>query len=45
MGGPETATYLALFDRTEAGRKLSWEERLTWDVVETEGGQVTVVGL
>jgi hypothetical protein len=45
VGGRETATYVALFDRTEAGRKRSWDERLTWNVVDTQGGPVTVVGL
>ncbi|QQS06106.1 MAG: PD-(D/E)XK nuclease domain-containing protein [Fibrobacterota bacterium] len=44
VGGPDTPTYIALFDRTPAGRKLSWEERLTWEVVQTPGGQVAVVG-
>jgi hypothetical protein len=34
VGGPETATHIALFNRTEAGRKSSWHERLTWDVVD-----------
>ncbi len=45
MGGPETATYPALFDRTEVGRKLFWDERVTWVVVETDGGKVMVAGL
>lgn len=44
VGGPETATYIALFDRTPAGRALSWEERLTWEELDTQGGKVTVVG-
>ena len=36
--------WLVVFDRTQAGRQKSWEERLTWEVRETEGGVVTVVG-
>ena len=27
---PQCAAYLVLFDRTPAGRKKSWDERLTW---------------
>ena len=42
---PKAPAYLVIFDRTKAGRKKSWEERLTWEVVEgSEGQQVTVVG-
>jgi hypothetical protein len=37
-------TWLAVFDRTPAGRRNSWEERLSWDVVDTPSGQVAVVG-
>ena len=44
MGGPDTPTYIALFDRTPAGRAKSWEERLTWEIVDTLGGKVNVVG-
>jgi hypothetical protein len=44
VGGSNTPTYIALFDRTPSGRNLSWQERLTWDVVETPGGKVTVMG-
>ena len=44
VGGPETRAYIALFNRTTAGRNLLWAERLTWDVVETDGGKVTVMG-
>ncbi|MFC1641314.1 hypothetical protein ACFL5O_01305 [Myxococcota bacterium] len=44
MGGPETPTYIVLFDRTAAGRQLVWDQRLTWDIVQTEGCRVTVVG-
>jgi hypothetical protein len=44
VGGPETPTYIALFDRTPAGRAKPWEERLTWEVVDTPGGSVTAVG-
>ncbi|MFZ4618344.1 MAG: hypothetical protein ACOYM2_19440 [Rectinemataceae bacterium] len=36
--------WLVVFDRTPAGRQKSWEERLTWEVPETAGGTVTVVG-
>jgi hypothetical protein len=44
VGDRTTPTYVALFDRTPAGRNLSWEERLTWETLETEGGPVTVMG-
>lgn len=44
VGDQTTPTYIALFDRTPSGRKLSWEERLTWETIETEGGPVTVMG-
>jgi hypothetical protein len=36
--------YLVVFDRTPAGRALTWDERLTWQVVQTPTGTVTVVG-
>ncbi|HUX40083.1 MAG TPA: ATP-binding protein [Rectinemataceae bacterium] len=36
--------WLVIFDRTPAGRQKSWEERLTWEVRETPGAVVTVVG-
>jgi hypothetical protein len=44
---PEAPAYLVLFDRTPAGRALSWDERLTWDVVDVPGRtgrKVAVVG-
>jgi hypothetical protein len=44
VGDRTTPTYIALFDRTPAGRKLSWDERLTWETRETETGPVTVMG-
>lgn len=44
VGGPATPTYIALFDRTPAGRILPWDERITWDEVDTPTGKVTVVG-
>ena len=44
VGSAETPTYIALFDRTPAGRAKSWDERITWDMVQTESGKVTVVG-
>ncbi len=44
VGGPDTPTYIALFDRTPTGRAKSWEERLTWEIVDTLGGKVNVVG-
>ncbi len=44
VGDHTTPTYIALFDRTPSGRNLSWEERLTWETIETEGGSVTVMG-
>jgi len=41
---PACAAYIVLFDRTPAGRALSWEQRLSWDEVATDKGAVTVVG-
>ena len=38
------ASYLVVFDRTDAGRARTWEERLSWDVVDAPGGKVAVVG-
>jgi hypothetical protein len=38
------ASYLVVFDRTTAGRALTWEERLTWTVTDTPTGAVAVVG-
>lgn len=45
VGGPNTPTYIALFNRTPKGRALPWEQRLSWDVLDTPTGAVTVVGL
>jgi len=36
--------WLVVFDRTPNGRQKSWEERLSWEVRETTGGMVTLVG-
>jgi 2-C-methyl-D-erythritol 4-phosphate cytidylyltransferase len=36
--------WLVVFDRTPAGRQKTWEERLSWELRETAGGSVTVVG-
>ncbi len=36
--------WLVVFDRSAAGRGKSWEERLSWELRETAGGMVTVVG-
>jgi hypothetical protein len=41
---PAATCWLVVFDRTPAGRQKSWEERLSWEVVQTPGGPVTVVG-
>ena len=41
---PDADSYLVVFDRTPAGRQMNWDERLTWDVIETMGKKVTVVG-
>jgi len=41
---PDADSYLVVFDRTPAGRQMNWDERLTWDVTETKGKKVTVVG-
>ena len=38
------ASYLVVFDRTDAGRARTWEERLSWDVMDAPGGKVAVVG-
>jgi hypothetical protein len=42
--GEEATCYLVVFDRTPAGRAKSWKERLSWEIVLTAGGPVTVVG-
>ena len=45
-GGPHRSVgprYLAVFDRTPAGRSKTWEERLTREERVTPGGKVTVV--
>ena len=36
--------WLVVFDRTAKGRRKSWKKRLSWEVVETAGGGVTVIG-
>ena len=36
--------WLVVFDRSPAGRQKTWEERLTWEAVDTPFGAVTVVG-
>jgi hypothetical protein len=36
--------HLVIFDRTEAGKKREWQEKLTWNVRQTPSGPVTVVG-
>ena len=41
---PACPAYLVVFDRTPSGRQKSWEERLGWEVRETAGGMVTLVG-
>ena len=41
---PACPAYLVVFDRTPSGRQKSWEERLSWEVRETAGGTVTLVG-
>jgi hypothetical protein len=38
------ACYLVVFDHTPAGKEKTWEERLTFEVLPAEGGEVTVVG-
>jgi hypothetical protein len=37
-------SWLVVFDRTVKGRRKSWKKRLSWEVVQTVGGGVTVVG-
>jgi hypothetical protein len=42
---PQAPAYLVIFDRTEAGRQQSWEERLTWETLTDDKGKtITVVG-
>jgi hypothetical protein len=36
--------WLVVFDRTVKGLRKSWKKRLSWEVLETVGGGVTVVG-
>jgi hypothetical protein len=36
--------WLVVFDRTVKGRRMSWKKRLSWELLETAGGGVTVVG-
>ncbi|MEA1911750.1 MAG: hypothetical protein U9N32_08790 [Spirochaetota bacterium] len=40
---PKATVYLVIFDRTEAGRKKSWDERLTREEVKREDGKTIVV--
>ena len=42
--GTGTPCYLVIFDRTPAGREKPWDERLSWEVVETDAGRVIVIG-
>ncbi|MEI6873899.1 MAG: AAA family ATPase [Spirochaetota bacterium] len=42
---PGADAWLVVFDRTPAGRLKSWEERLSWEALETAGALVTVVGV
>jgi len=42
---PDAPSYLVIFDRTSAGRKKSWEERLTRDeVLQNDGRKIVVIG-
>ena len=41
---PEAPAYLVVFNRTPAGRNLSWDERISWEIFDTQGGKVKVVG-
>ena len=41
---PGAPTYLVVFDRTDAGRAKTWEERLTWESRDAPGGPIAVVG-
>ncbi|MEA1910239.1 MAG: AAA-like domain-containing protein [Spirochaetota bacterium] len=40
---PKATAYLVIFDRTEAGRKKSWDERLTREEIKREDGKTIVV--
>jgi hypothetical protein len=41
---PKAQTFLVVFDRTPAGRALPWDSRITWELRDTEGGTVNVIG-
>jgi hypothetical protein len=41
---PGAAAFLAVFDRTPAGRALSWDARITWEKREATDGSVAVLG-
>ena len=41
---PEAPAYLVVFNRTPAGRQLTWNERISWEIVDTPQGKVMVVG-
>jgi hypothetical protein len=41
---PDAPCYLVTFDRSGAGRRKAWSERLTWEIRDTPAGMVTIVG-
>ncbi len=40
----QAGAWLVVFDRTPSGRAKTWDERLTWELRDTDSGSVTVVG-
>jgi type II secretory pathway predicted ATPase ExeA len=41
---PNASAYLVIFDRRDAAKDLSWDERISWQEEVVPGGMVTVVG-
>jgi hypothetical protein len=41
---PDCPAYLVIFDRREAAKSLSWDEKITWQEETVSGKMVTVVG-
>jgi hypothetical protein len=41
---PGAPAYLMIFDRRSEGKKLPWEQRVTWETAGAGADGVTVVG-
>jgi hypothetical protein len=41
---PNAPAYLMIFDRREASKSLSWDEKISWQEETLPGGKVTVLG-